>query len=94
MKFNEEQIDNIMYDGGIYDENTKELLYQTVDEEIIDTDTEKSSTTIAFVVKEISTGKFFSAELDQSPWCMQKEYNAKTEWEEVKPEKVMKTIYK
>ena len=51
MKFAEEQIADIMYNGGVYDESGKNCLYELVDE-----------THAYYVIKEISTGKFFKSE--------------------------------
>lgn len=93
-KFTKDEIRNIMYNDGIYDKETEEeLLYEKIYEEIINSDMEKGSIDIEFVVKEIKTGLFYKAILGKSDWWKQDEVNADTEWEEVKEKIITKKIY-
>jgi hypothetical protein len=94
IKFTEEEISSIMYEGGVYDEAGEKLMFETVSEEVTGTDQEKGRVEYEYVIKEISTGKFYSATLAQSPWWKQGQVNATEEWSEVKPEIVKKTVYK
>lgn len=93
LKFTEEEVSSILYDGGIWDEDTQKDSFIVVSEKIIDHDTEKSSVTKRIVIKEISTDKSYAAELGKSRWIHQEEYNAKVEWKEVKPRKVTNVEY-
>lgn len=84
-KFTAGEILDILYEGGVYKNNdTDELLYETVDEELTYTDLGKSYLRKDFVIKEISTGNFYKANLmitdDMS--YVEKE-NINTPWKEV-----------
>ncbi len=83
--FTEEQIRSIMYEEGIYDTKNEIKLYTIVSEKIIDSDQSKNSTQHEYVIKEISSGKYFKAVLGDSPWIKQDMVNAKQIWHEVKP---------
>lgn len=96
-KFTERQIEEIMYDGATYiggdrDDPNAEV-YTTMEKKIISNDSEKNSVERRFVIKEKSTGKFFSAVLGESPWYQQMKYNAKQPWKEVFAKKVTITKY-
>ena len=91
MKFNKKEVEQIMCDGGIYDGN--EELYEVVMEKITSNDREKNSVTTNYVIHELKTGKFYSASLSDSPWCMQDEVNASVEWKEVYEHKEVKTVF-
>lgn len=93
LKFTEEEVSQIMYEDGVYDEDTEDILFVVVSEKIIDSDTEKSSITKRYIIEDKSNGKFYAGELGKSPWYMQGEYNAKEEWVEVKPKQITKTVY-
>ena len=90
MKFNEEQVGQIMYDGVVYD-NEKKIL-RVVMEKMTDNDQEKNSVTTNYVIQEIETGKFYTASLSESPWCDQAQANASVEWREVYEHKEVKTV--
>jgi hypothetical protein len=64
------------------------MLYETVSEKQVEFDQEKSSVTLKYVIKDVETGKCYSAHLGKSPWYMQEEFNAKQTWKEVKPKKI------
>lgn len=92
--FTEEQISSIMYDNGIYDEETgNETIYEIVSQETVSFDQEKNHLSVEYVIHEIATGKYFKATLGQSPWYLQSEYNAKEIWEEVTPKKITTVTY-
>lgn len=91
-KFTEEEVCSIMYDGAVYDENDNQL-FETVHEQIVDVDQEKSSTSVEYVIKDLSTGKLYKSTLGKSPWIHQDEYNAKAEWTLVKARKKTVTEY-
>lgn len=94
IKFTEEEISSIMHEGGVYDEDGEKLIFETVSEEVTDTDQEKGRVEYEYVIKEVSTGKFYSATLAESPWWKQGQVNAAESWSEVKPKIVKKTVYK
>jgi len=93
-KFNKEQARDILYEGGIMNEDDSNELYVVVDDEVTDTDQEKGRVTRTLVIKEVETDKYFSASLDESPWCEQASYNAKAVWEQVIPYSVTVTKYR
>ena len=86
-KFTEEEICELTCEGCIYDENEKEL-FTVVHEEVVSRDREKNSNDVEYVIEDHSTGKFYSAELLDSVWIGQDEYNAEQPWYEVKQKKV------
>tara|TARA_R110000796_G_scaffold159388_3_gene276189 strand:- start:13326 stop:13658 length:333 start_codon:yes stop_codon:yes gene_type:complete len=91
--FTEEEISHIQCYGGFGDteDSETETGYSVVAEEVVDTDMEKNSIDIEYVLEEHSTGKFFRGVLGKSPWNRQDEYNAKVVWKEV--ERTERTIY-
>ena len=92
-KFTEEEIHDLMYDGAVTTEEDDNLIFEVVKEDIVDFDTEKSSTTIEYVIKECATNKYYKARLTQSQWYLQDEYNCKEVWVEVKPKKIVTEVY-
>lgn len=86
-QFTKEEICDLTCEGCIYDENDNEL-FSLVHEEILSHDREKNSTDVEYVIEDHSTGKFYSAELLDSVWIRQNEYNAEQPWYEVKQKKV------
>jgi hypothetical protein len=93
LKFTEEQISSIMNEDGVYDKD-ENLVFETISKEVTGTDQEKGRVEYEYVIKEIPTGKFYSASLSTSPWWKQDEANAEEEWREVKPKTIKKTVYK
>ena len=85
LKFNEEEISNIKYEEGVYDNITENQLFEVISEKIVDTDLEKSSSDVKFVIRELLTDKFYTATILDSMWNGEAEYNSKIEWIEVKP---------
>jgi len=97
-KFTERQTMDIMYEGGVWSEPTEEnengiQTFETIQEEIISTDSEKGSSDHYYVIEEVATGKYFSATLGQSPWCDQDRVNAEANWREVKRKEVTTIVY-
>jgi len=90
--FTKEEINDIMYNGEVRD-GEDNLLFEGVKEKIKSFDREKNSTSIEYVIKECSTGKYYMANLCQSSWYLQDEYNCKEIWQEVKRKKVVKYKY-
>lgn len=91
-KFTEEEIGEIMYCGGVSDEEGNSI-FITIEKECVDNDTEKNSAKFNVIIQEVSTGRFFETELGQSQWYKQGEHNASQEWFEVFPKTITKTIY-
>lgn len=91
--FTVEQVQSIMYEDGVFDKDDN-MLFRTVDEDIVGTDQEKGSSKIEYVIEELATGKFYKATLGKSPWYKQDEHNAEQPWVEVKAKKTTKTVYK
>lgn len=79
LKFTESEIGFIMHEGGVWG-GDDEIIFETVSEKIIDFDTEKSSANVKYTIKEVATGKKYTAVLGQSPWYLQGEHNAKQIW--------------
>ncbi len=93
-KFTKSQAKDILYQGGIMNEDGSNELYAVVNDEVTDTDQEKGRVTRRLVIKELETDKYFSGQLDESPWIHQDEYNAKVVWEQVIPYSVTVTKYR
>ena len=93
LKFTQDEVSSIMYEDGIYDEEG-ELLFLTIEEDIVSRDSEKNSIQIDYVIQEVATGKFYSATLGKSPWIGQEKANAEESWVEVKAKKKTITTYK
>ena len=91
--FSKEQANSILYDEGIYDDNG-DTLYSVVESNVTYTDQEKNRVEYSIVIKEESTGKFFSGCLADSPWWKQAEANAEEVWERVIPYTVTVTKYR
>ncbi len=91
-KFTEEEINSIIYEDGLDDEDQNPI-FETVHQEMIYADTEKSSTTWEIVIKDLNTGVFYKAELGKSPWIGQDKANTEKKWTEVKPKKRTITVY-
>ena len=81
-KFTREEISSIQYDGGVYDDDG-EFVFEVVHEKVVDTDMEKSSVDVEFVIKELSTGKYYKAVLLDSQWIGQDAHNIALPWVEV-----------
>jgi len=94
IKFTEDQIEELICYGYVNTDDDEETLYEVVHEETVSFDKEKSSADIEYVVKELSTGKFYKATLLNSQWYGQNEYNARQEWKEVFPHKETITTYR
>lgn len=92
-KFTEEEIGELTCEGCIYDEETETELFSVVHEEVISRDREKNSSDVEYVIEDHTTGKFYSAELLDSVWIGQGEYNANQPWYEVKRKKVVHYEY-
>lgn len=90
--FNKSQVSELMYEDSIYE--GEELKYSVVSKEVTDTDQEKGRVTYSIVIKEESSGKFFSGELSESPWWKQAEANAEEVWRLVIPYTVTVTKYR
>lgn len=92
-----EQIYNAIIGEDIYgDPGTPEedkILFEWVDDRILSSDQEKSSTTRQVVIKEVATGKYYKATLGESPWRGQEEANEKEEWKEVFPKETVIITY-
>lgn len=93
IKFTEEELIYIMFEKGLYN-NENECLFETVYQEVTDTDQEHASVQRDYVIKETATGKFYKASLGESPWIDQDRVNAQVEWTEVFPYQETVTKYK
>ena len=93
-KLSKSQARDILYEGGIMNEDDSNELYVVVDDEVTDTDQEKSRVTRRLVIKELETDKYFSAQLDESPWIHQAEENGNVVWEQVIPYSITVTKYR
>jgi hypothetical protein len=93
-KFTKDQASDIMYSGCVMDDLGQNELYTVVSEDITDTDSEKSRVSTTYVIKEVSTDKFFMAELTESPWYKQAQANAEEVWHQVIPYSVTVTKYR
>ena len=92
IKFTEEQISNLPSSGKIRDDNG-EILFIVVDQKIESFDKGKSAADVVYIIKELSTGKFYKATLMDSEWHGQDEYNANQSWTEVYPYEETVTSY-
>lgn len=92
-KFTEEEISEIMYMGGICDEDSDEYIFELVDTQFSSYDSEHGSCTKSYVIKECSTGKLYKADLTLSDWCKQDEHNANEPWIEVTRKEVISYQY-
>jgi len=92
-KFTTKEINSLLQEDSIYDENDDKVIFELVEKEFSSSDREKNSTEYNVIMVEIETGKFWSSELGESPWCDQDEYNAKQEWREVFKKTYTKTYY-
>lgn len=81
-KFTEQELNDIMYEEGVYTDDN-ETVFEVVSEKIISFDKEKNTVYREFIIKEIATGKFYKAELIDSPWIGMDDYNLNVEWVEV-----------
>jgi len=91
-KFTVREVEDILLEDGIWDDDNQ--LFDVVHKEVIETDIEKSSVTYEVVIQDLTTKKYYRAELGKSQWYAQAEYNAKQEWNEVKKSRKTITIYK
>lgn len=80
--FNEDEINQILYDGGLYDVDGN-CEFEVIKNEIIKFNKEKSSCEKEIVIKELSSGKLYEATLNDSQWIGQDEYNIMQKWFEV-----------
>jgi hypothetical protein len=93
-KFNKSQASDILYSGGIMDDQGLDELYNVVSDEVTDTDQEKGRVTRTIVIQEVATKKCFIADLSESPWWKQAEANAEEVWTLVIPYTVTVTKYR
>jgi hypothetical protein len=90
-KFTSQEVQDILFEEGIWDGDNQ--LFDVVYKEVIETDIEKSSVTYEVVIQDLSTKKFYRAELGKSQWYGQTKYNANQKWSEVKEKRKTITIY-
>lgn len=92
MKFTVKQIDSLFEESLIHDENGN-VLFELVDEQFVSFNQEKGLSYSNYVVKEVSTNKFWKGELRDSEYGRNNEYNSNVIWEEVTPIKIETIIY-
>lgn len=90
--FTEEEMNDIMFDGAVYDEDEVQL-FEVVSETFIDSNNEKGSVTKDYVIKDCINNKHYKARLSESPWIYQTEANCEVMWEEVFPKKIITEVY-
>ena len=89
MKFNKQQIRDLLWEGWVWDENDKDL-FKTVSDETVYFDLEKSYVTKKLVVQDLITNKFYTGTVMMS----YHHDNPAMEFKEVFPHTETVTIYK
>lgn len=91
-QFTEDEISDLTSEGTICDMGGN-TLFTVVHEEVVSRDREKNSNDVEYVIEDHTTRKFYIAELLDSDWWKQGEYNAKQPWYEVTPKTVTTIEY-
>ena len=88
MNFSKEDILDIMYEGGVWDQETDNQTFETVQDKVDYTDLEKGYQDHECVIREIATDKFYAATIKSNI----DEVTVRGEWKEVQAKTVTQTI--
>lgn len=82
LNLTEEQVNDLLYENNVYNEND-EILFAFIEKKYRSHDREKSIVSFLVTIRDVKTGIKYRAELSESSWYLQEEYNAKKTWEKI-----------
>lgn len=80
----EEQVSELLHENDIWDEEEENIIYKFIDKKYTGHYTEKGRVDFIVTIENVETKKRYKAELSESPWYRQHEFNSEQTWEEIK----------